>query len=274
MGKETKIEYCNASWNPITGCLHDCEYCYAKRIAERFGGQSETHTSCKCKPITDEHCLYELEKPARMYAKNGKLINAPYPCYFEPTFHKYRLNEVKDWAKPRVVFVGSMADTLGEWVPDEWLDEVFNACENAPQHQYLFLTKNPKRYTTSTGGYGVPTAENMWYGTTMTDSSNGKNFNYLPAFCNTFVSFEPLFEDIAESHNCVFRQVNWVIIGAETGKRKNKVVPKKEWIDAITAECDKWNVPVFMKDSLVPIIGEENMRRELPEKLKSVMKEN
>ena len=37
MGNKTKIDWCDATWNPVTGCLHDCEYCYARRIAERFG---------------------------------------------------------------------------------------------------------------------------------------------------------------------------------------------------------------------------------------------
>ena len=63
---------------------------------------------------------------------------------------------------------------------------------------------------------------------------------------------------------------DWVIIGAETGNRKGKVVPRKEWIEAITKLCDKQCVPVFMKDSLIPIIDEENMRREFPWDKKAV----
>ena len=60
----------------------------------------------------------------------------------------------------------------------------------------------------------------------------------------------------------------WVIIGAETGRRKNKVIPKKEWIDKIVKQCHENNIPVFMKNSLIPIVGEENMLREFPESLK------
>ena len=37
MGQNTKIDWCDATWNPVTGCYHRCEYCYARRIAERFG---------------------------------------------------------------------------------------------------------------------------------------------------------------------------------------------------------------------------------------------
>jgi len=62
---------------------------------------------------------------------------------------------------------------------------------------------------------------------------------------------------------CV-KNTNWIIIGAETGNRRGKVVPKRAWIEAICAAADAGGVPVFMKDSLVPIMGEAGMRRELP----------
>jgi hypothetical protein len=52
--------------------------------------------------------------------------------------------------------------------------------------------------------------------------------------------------------------------GAETGNRKGKIIPKREWIDNIVRAADEAGVPVFMKDSLIPIVGEENMRREFP----------
>jgi len=54
-----------------------------------------------------------------------------------------------------------------------------------------------------------------------------------------------------------------VIIGAETGNRKEKVIPKKEWIDSLCKQADEFGIKVFMKDSLIPIVGEKNMRREL-----------
>ena len=60
---------------------------------------------------------------------------------------------------------------------------------------------------------------------------------------------------------------DWIIIGAETGRRKGKVVPEKEWIEDIVNWCDKAGIPVFMKDSLIPIVGESNMCRDFPEHL-------
>ena len=76
----------------------------------------------------------------------------------------------------------------------------------------------------------------------------------LPAFRNTFVSIEPLLEDLCvEQHNILFRQVDWFIIGSETGNRKSKVVPERKWIEEIVQECKKNNKPVFMKESLKDI---------------------
>lgn len=250
--KKTKIEWCDSSWNPVTGCYHGCEYCYARRIACRFGDFStidgnivkvvNANTSTPC---------YEIK---------NKVMN-PYPGMFTPTFHRYRLNEPAQWTKPRNIFVCSMADLFGEWVPDSWIEEVFAACEKAPQHRYLFLTKNVERYMV----HGVPLGENMWYGTTVTKREDVDRFNNLPAVCNTFISIEPLLEDIEpRKHNIMFRQVDWFIIGAETGRRKGKVAPERKWIEDIVNECDKYGKPVFMKNSLIPIVGEDNMRREFP----------
>ena len=241
---KTKIEWCDSTWNPVTGCLHGCEYCYARKIADRFGGN---FTMSRC----SEHGYLEL------YAK----ADNPYPDKFSPTFHRYRLNQPQKWVKPQNIFVCSMADLFGEWVPDEWMSEVFNACEKASQHRYLFLTKHPERYTE----YGVPADENKWYGVSITQESEMRRFNDLPAGCNTFVSMEPVLEDLKpEKHNILFRQTSWIILGAESGNRKNRVTPQAEWIKKIVWNAKEREVSVFMKDSLIPVVGEENMLREFP----------
>ena len=254
--EKTKIEWADSTWNPITGCYHGCDYCYARRIAERFRPFDLPH-------LTDGGALNginELKSPIITECKDGKGRICAYPYGFEPTFHRYRLDEYKNKIG-RTIFVCSMADLFGDWVPDSWIDEVFEACERAPQHNYLFLTKNVKRYIE----YGVPIADNMWYGTSITKWDEVARFDHLPAICNTFVSIEPLLEDIKpEKCNIMFRQVDWFIIGAETGRRKGKVTPKKEWVDKICEEADITQMAVFMKDSLIPIVGEENMRREFP----------
>lgn len=244
---KTKIDWCDSSWNPVTGCQHGCEYCYAKGIANRFGFHA-------VEPDINKRVLLEMPVSA------GKKV--PYLFDFQPTFHRYRLDEYRN-KSGRNIFVCSMADLFGEWVPDSWIEEVFAACESAPQHNYLFLTKNVKRYV----GHSVPMSENMWYGTSITKESDTDLFNSLPAFCNIFVSIEPILEDLrVEKCNIMFRQVDWFIIGAETGRRKGRIVPERKWIENIVRECRKNNKPVFMKSSLMNIWG-EHLIQEFPKQL-------
>lgn len=257
MGTKTKIDWCDSTWNPVTGCLHGCEYCYGRKIAHRFGAGWE-NTS-----IQKIHVLNESARGSR----EGITKFEPYPYGFEPTFHKYRLNEYKD-KKGRNIFVCSMADLFGEWVPKQWLDEIYNAMYAAMQHNYLFLTKNPKRYTE----YKVWIEDNFWYGTSVTNNADADRFNSLPVGCNTFVSIEPLQEDIADKHNIMFLQTNWIIVGAETGKQKTKILPKKAWIDKIVNYCKEFGTPIFMKESLRSIMGDDFIQ-EFPKQLKPVLTE-
>lgn len=237
---KTKIDWCDSTWNPVTGCKHDCPYCYARGIANRFSAHGERWDERETHVLDEKFYVPEAEK------------SEPYPYGFVPTLHRYRLNNYVG-KKGRNIFVCSMADLFGDWVPDNWIEEVFAACKKALQHNYLFLTKNVKRYVE----YGVPMLGNMWYGTSITREEDMHLFNFLPAFCNTFVSIEPILEDLKPSeYNIMFRQVNWVIIGAETGRRKNKVVPERKWIENIVNECRKTDIPVFMKSSLADIWGE------------------
>ena len=204
--------------------------------------------------------VYMLDKP--MLNETGNIL--VYPFGFEPTYHRYRMDTLDKLKMGNNVFVGAMADMFGEWVPDAWLDEIFEVCTQRSIHNYLFLTKNPKRYEQ----YCVPKKENMWYGTTITKKNELIKVMYLPAGCRKYVSIEPLMEDIEPENNApMFRCVDWVIVGAETGHRKNKIIPKKEWIEHIVKICDESEVPVFMKDSLIPIVGENNIRRNFPKQL-------
>lgn len=92
---KTKIEWCDSTWNPVTGCKHGCDYCYARRIAGRFGGASETHVNetvgCECQWCTEaEGKIHCLDIPIYDYDMGR---NAPYPFEFDPTFHRYLLDK-------------------------------------------------------------------------------------------------------------------------------------------------------------------------------------
>jgi len=122
------IEWASWSWNPVTGCLHGCMYCYARDIANRF---------------------YKKEK-------------------FKPTFRPYRLDAPKNTILPdsdkkgdKSVFVCSMGDLFGKWVKQEWIDAVMKAVTDAPQWNFIFLTKNPERLAT------IDWPKNAWVGATV-----------------------------------------------------------------------------------------------------------
>lgn len=254
---KTKIEWCDSTWNPITGCFHGCEYCYARGIAERFKPFDLPHLTEK--GIYER--VNELDTPIITACRDGKDRVCAYPYGFEPTLHRYRLGEYEK-KKGRTIFVCSMADLFGSWVPDSWIEEVFAACEKAPQHRYLFLTKNPQRYIDLARAGKLPAKDNMWYGTTATTPD--EQFFWGGAW-HTFVSIEPILRDYTgEIGGMCDTFAQWVIVGAETGKRKGKVIPEKSWIEEITKTCIEKNICLFMKDSLIPIVGEENMFRELP----------
>jgi len=265
---KTKIDWCDLSWNPITGCLANCEYCFARGIARRFGGRY-IQTFGRNSKISDGE-LHELGVPHLYERKNGDLVKAAYPYSFDPTFHRYRLDELTRINNPQNVFVGSMTDIFGEWIPDEWIEEVFKACKSAPQHRYMFLTKNSKRYISmaerlhylSGTQYSAP---ETWIGTTISNCGDeyvsldwiGSHYgfdnpkNHFRFRC--FLSIEPLHEHIK---TLPLNGIEWVIIGAETGRRRDKVIPKHEWIEAIREQCYAAKVPVFMKSNLADVWGE------------------
>lgn len=291
MGKTTKIDWADSTWSPVTGCLHGCEYCYARRIAERFAPYEiyDTEMALQRHAIANGQLIgigkpYVLDFPWQQKTKNGNIQNAPYPFGFAPTFHRYKLTEPQHWKKPRTIFVCSMADLFGEWVPDKWIAEVFAACEKAPQHRYLFLTKNPARYMMMynaryiqqwnerhpekphrqteeyKGVLTLPVHDNWWFGSTL-DSMKSRRAK-LGCSDHTFVSIEPLTERMEVGLGS-FGDDEWIIIGAETGNRKGKVIPRREWVEEIVEAANITGAAVFMKESLRDLMGND-FRQEFP----------
>lgn len=256
---KTKIDWCDSTWNPVTGCNHGCKYCYARGIAERFAPFDFPH-------LTDDGVfkhLNDLKDPIITVCKDEKEHICAYPYGFEPTFYRYRLNDYIG-KKSRNIFVCSMADLFGDWVPDSWIEEVFKACEKAPQHNYLFLTKNPQRYVELALREKLPVKENMWYGSTMTEPDMESFFS---KYHKTFWSIEPILKPFRRMEESKKQLPDWIICGAETGRRKDKVIPKREWIEDILEDCRQRNIPIFMKSSLAEIWGEP-LIQEFPEGLR------
>lgn len=262
----SRIEWCDHTWNPITGCRHNCSYCYAQRLTKRFSGDVRLNIMAKkdyrMQPARDgSGDLYVLDKP--MLNETGEQLI--YPFGFAPTLHLHRMGTLDKLKMGNNIFVGAMSDVFGEWVPDDWIEKIMNVCLERPQHNYLFLTKNPKRYIS----YGIPTGnQNMWYGTTITGPVDIERAYSLAVDAKTFVSIEPLKAGFSKDNlKLICELSDWIIIGAETGRNSKKVIPEFDWIKDIVLEADNSAIPVFMKDSLIPIVGEENMRREFPKQL-------
>lgn len=229
---KTKIDWATMSRNPVTGCRHGCPYCYARRTAHRFdAGRAD--------PAPLANGLHVLER---------KIKATPYPYGFEPTLHRYRMNQPERQEEPQTVFVCSMADLFGRWVPTSWIVEVLDACQRAPQHRYLFLTKNPARYLELDHMALLPHAENFWYGSTVANEDAAAMYTMQGVAINSFWSMEPLLGPVDMSAAEGLPQ--WVILGAETGNRADKVTPRREWVDQITQFCAENEIPVFFKENL------------------------
>jgi len=217
----TKIEWTDFTWNPVTGCLHGCEYCYGRKIAKRF----------------------------------PKL----FPNGYEPTFHPERLKEPYQVSKrfrsknpnlPRgsaMIFTVSMGDLFGDWVSIEWIYPILNVVRNNPHHIFQFLTKNPYRLK------DFPFTQNSWVGATVdwvTTESLTRVRNALSKVRNPsirFISIEPFLhlDFLVEPED--FEGFDWIIIGAQTNPYRP---PKPEWVERILIAAEKLDIPVFLKDNL------------------------
>jgi protein gp37 len=190
---KTKIEWTDFTSNPIkTKCRHNCWYCYTLRYLKRFPDMYK-----------DEPYWDSLEA--------GELIHRK---------------------KPAKIFVGSMTDVLGDWIPDEMVEGLISICHKAPQHTFQFLTKNPKQYLE----FEWP--ENCWLGATATDHASWNiAAEHLEGLSNIkFISCEPLLGEITTNIACG-NFVDWVIVGAMTGINSAYHQPKTKWVYNLIEEA-------------------------------------
>lgn len=236
----SKIEWTDITWNPVWGCNTGCPYCYARKFSKRFIkriAQKEYQYVLKGnEPEFNDLQLDALYRGNYIYdnLRNFK------PTWLESNFHK------KFPKKSKRIFVNSMSDVY--WWKPEWMKRVLERIKEYPQHTFLFLTKFPKVYIK----YDFP--KNCWLGFTATNRDQldrvgmillAHNHYYLGR--TIFLSVEPIQEKM---WSYIYKQFNWVIIGAETGHRLEKVVPEYEWILDIASYCLEYEIPVFMKDNL------------------------
>lgn len=177
---------------------------------------------------------------------------------FTPFFRPERLSQPAKVKKPSRIFVCSMADLFGDWIPVAWIETVLRVAHDCPHHTFQFLTKNPKRYQEFN-----PWPANAWLGFTMTKQEDDL---HLPAFLKAdaavrFISFEPLLGPVELpwvfcSHVMVDGKpqylgpppISWAIIGAQTGP--GAVKPHPGWVKDLSDQCRFADVPLFLKDNL------------------------
>jgi len=222
----TKIEWCDETWNPITGCTpisEGCQNCYAKRMANRLRGRFG----------------YPEDEP------------------FKVTMHGDRLHIPGDWKKPKKIFVCSMGDIFHEDVKWNWQFSILQIAASLKHHRFLFLTKRPQRalhFLGGDGGFHLQRQnlgdwpfKNLWLGvTTETQDRYDERWsilgNNIPAAVK-FVSIEPALEYV--NIDIFAPWPDWVIWGPETGPGKRPY--KDEWAEATYEQCREKNIPFFDK---------------------------
>jgi len=216
MSINSKIEWTDATWNPIRGCTKispGCKHCYAEAFAERFRG----------------------------------VKGHPYEQGFDLRMIPEKLLEPLQWKKPRMVFVNSMSDLFQPGVPDDFIIEVVKVMKRANWHTYQILTKRSERMRDLLKDKlnFAAAASHIWWGVSVEDRRYGvpriAHLQATPVRIR-FLSIEPLLEDIGRID---LAGVHWVIVGGESGPSARPI--RKEWVLQLKNQCSQANVPFFFK---------------------------
>ncbi len=211
MALNSKIEWTEATWNPVTGCTpisDGCKNCYARRMALR------------------------LQKMGNKRYSNG----------FRVTLHYDLLDHPLKWKSSKMIFVNSMSDLFHEDVPLDFIKAIFKTIKNAHWHTFQVLTKRAERLSDLSSELEWP--NNLWMGVTIESGKYGFRADLLkrvPARVR-FISFEPL---IGPINDIDLTGISWAIVGGESGPGCRII--KKEWVKTILSICRRHNVLFFFK---------------------------
>ena len=208
---QTKIEWTDKTWNPITGCTKKssgCLHCYAEVMSRRLKAMGQ-------------------EK-----YKNG----------FEVTLHLTCLNEPLYWKGSHNIFVCSMSDIFHEEVPFDFVDKMFEVIKKTPQHRYQILTKRAERMSEYFSTREIPA--NVWLGVTVEAKSSIQRIDCLRNLKASvkFLSCEPLVEDLGKID---LSGIDWVIVGGESGIQARPM--KENWVLNIKEQVEAQGAAFFFK---------------------------
>lgn len=207
----TKIEWTDATWNPVTGCSKisaGCLNCYAERMAMRLQAMGQPN----------------------------------YRNCFEVTCHDHMLDYPLHWKKPRNIFVNSMSDLFHEEISEVFILRVFEVMQKATWHKFQVLTKRSERMEALSRF--LPWPENVWLGVTVENNDCQNRIDALkktPASVK-FISMEPLLSSVPKMD---LNGLNWIIVGGESGPGARPM--KQEWVEDIRDQCHRHRIPFFFK---------------------------
>lgn len=223
MKKQTNIEWASHTWNPYNWKCNKvsqgCKNCYMMAFANR--------------------------------------LNRPNPVG-TPTVRERAWSELNKIPSGSVIFVNSMSDTYHEGVPIETIQRVHNTAAEYPDMTFLFLTKRIKRV------YEIQDhltwEDNIWIGTSIESNNYLWRLDYLrniPHAGGRFISVEPLLSELNLNGYLFSRQINWVIVGGESGKGYRPF--NKQWARIIRDECQEYDVPFLFKQGSAFKSGQDRM---------------
>lgn len=245
-----RIGWCSQTWNPVWGCRNRrCPYCYARIFAKRFYRPTAKmeYKGYICSPSGEDGDPYDV---MRWIDDLGERLRHFIPTFLEAKF-KRRFPK-----KPQRIFVGSMSE-INHW-EERWMERVLEKIKEYPQHIFMFLTQYPEVYAK------YLFSPNCWYGVTIPRNEPIERIGCVPTKKGIkFLSIEPILEKIDIEHIDDF-EPDWIIVGAESGNRKGKIIPKKEWIEVIIDFCNRCNRPIYIKDNLTKYFPEFEGMKEFP----------
>ncbi len=224
------------TWNPITGCLNGCSYCYARKLAN---GRLKSRYLANLNVAGDNNDLDLM----RVASKDP----------FYPRWWDERIYEpLRGDRKGKGIFTCDMGELFDDWVPKEWQREVFNIIRLTPENRYYLLTKQPQNLIKFS-----PFPDNCWVGVSATNYMMANKARYWLSEIEAtvkYLSIEPFLEPLRDKCGYLFQldyRLHWLIIGAQT---KPTVFPKIEWVREIVGAADRAGTPVFLKDNLEPLL--------------------